>query len=113
MVRRAPFPPSRIPASIEHSIKLLCVCVCVCEHFEGAASQNEGDVPADSRPEQLGRCTNTKTASPSFAHCAFNDSYAVFAPRHLPQTYQYPDGGESGEGEPGTNRHTSAEVSGS
>ena len=26
MVRRAPFPLSRIPASIEHSMKLLCVC---------------------------------------------------------------------------------------
>ena len=27
MVRRAPFPLSRIPASIAHSMKLLCVCI--------------------------------------------------------------------------------------
>ena len=27
MVLRAPFPLSRIPAYIEHSMKLLCVCV--------------------------------------------------------------------------------------
>ena len=41
MVRRAPFPLSSLPASIEHSIKLLCVRLLVCALGLGSLCERE------------------------------------------------------------------------
>ena len=75
MVRRAPFPLSRIPASIEHSMKLLCVCSATkermgqgfCELMQWHSSQAHLDVLLSydlDRAVRLGHKVDVHTVGP-------------------------------------------------